>query len=131
MPFCQRLVDSLCSQKTFNHSSKHTLNARSRYVVMGCSYVRFKSHQVVQTEATDNPTEGLFSCTDLRTSAAFLQLQGLPEQQLWRRGTTCTQTPNQARERALCGMCVILFQGPTFFAVSSQAFLLLYSCQTF
>lgn len=90
-----------------------------------------QSHQVVQTEPTDNPMEGLFLCTDLRTSAAFLQLQGPHEQQLWRRGTTCTQTPNQARERALCGMRVILFQGPTFFAVSSQAFLLLYSCQTF
>lgn len=46
-------------------------------------------------------------------------------------GTTCTQTPNQARDRALCGMYVILFQGPTFFDVFSQAFLLPYSWQTF
>lgn len=40
-------------------------------------------------------------------------------------GTTCTQAPNQARD------AWILFQGPAFSTVVSQASLLLYSCQTF
>jgi len=106
------------------------VNSRSGHVVMGCSSVFFKIHQVVQ-KPQSTLWKAFSSALTLKTSAAFLHLQGLPEQQLQHRGTTCKQTPHQARDRALCGMYVILFQGPTFFAVFFQAFLLLYSCQTF
>lgn len=50
----------------------------SRHVVMGCGSVFFKSRQVVQ------PGSALWvafsSAPTLKISAAFLQLQGLPEQ---------------------------------------------------
>lgn len=119
--FCQRWVDSLCSEKTFHHSSKHSLWMPDQEVVRwdGCTSVCFKSRQVAQSEATVNPMEGLFLCTGPE-DLCCLCLQGLLEQVLAARDH-CTQTPNQARALwSVCGpvprtyIFCCLFSGSSF-----------------